>query len=64
MILRVIRQLERLGGDPRPAGCKKLRGDEGLWRVRVGEYRIVYHIDDAKSCVDIRIIRHRKDIYR
>jgi mRNA interferase RelE/StbE len=40
-----------------------LRGDDDLWRVRVGDYRIIHVIDDTQSIVEIRLIRHRKDAY-
>jgi mRNA interferase RelE/StbE len=40
-----------------------LRGADDLWRVRVGDYRIIYVIDDTQSIVEIRVIRHRKDAY-
>ena len=52
-----------LGDHPRPFGCKKLRGS-GYYRIRIGNYRAVYSIDDAKKTVKILDIGHRKDIYR
>lgn len=59
--------LEKIGSllvNPRPSGCKKLHGQSGLWRIRVGEYRIVYSIDDANRVIDVSVIRHRSDAYR
>ena len=61
IIDRVAAKLDSLAALPRPAGCKKLRGGDDLWRVRVGDYRIIYAINDALSIVEIRVIRHRKD---
>jgi len=61
---KVVLKLKALEQDPRPAGCKKLRSNEELWRVRVGYYRVVYTIDDGILIVGIRKIRHRKDIYK
>ena len=61
---RVVEKALSLGDVPRPAGCAKLAGSSGLWRVRVGDYRIVYLIDDDQQTVDIRIVAHRRDVYR
>jgi mRNA interferase RelE/StbE len=60
---RVISKAEALVENPRPAGCVKLVGHD-FWRVRVGEYRIIYAIDDDTRSVDIRIVAHRRDVYR
>ena len=60
---RVKGDIQNLGKEPRPQGCKKLTGREG-WRIRVGDYRIVYEIDDARSVVTVLDIGHRPDIYR
>ena len=57
------KELERLG-DPRPTGCRKLEGAEDLWRIRIGDYRIIYSVDDSRHVVDISAIRHRSDAYR
>ena len=61
---RVLAKIESLKADPRPAGCRKLTGSEDLWRVRVGEYRVVYTIRDARLVVVIIRARHRRDVYR
>lgn len=63
MLARIARQLDALGTTPRPRGCKKLRGATDLWRVRVGDYRILYRVDDAASLIEVRAIRDRKDAY-
>jgi mRNA interferase RelE/StbE len=60
---RVIARIEALASNPRPPGCVKLRGADDLWRIRVGEYRVIYSIDDAGHIVDISAVRHR-DAYR
>lgn len=62
-LTRVARQLDALVTTPRPRGCKKLRGATDLWRVRVGEYRIIYQVDDGASLIEVRAIRDRKDAY-
>jgi len=61
---RVISAIDRLSAEPRPVGVRKLQGAEDLWRVRVGEYRVIYAIDDTNRSVDVRVVRHRKDAYR
>lgn len=60
---KIVGVLKSLEENPRPVGCKKLKGYKSLWRVRVGDYRIVYAVDDVILLVDIREVGHRKDIY-
>jgi mRNA interferase RelE/StbE len=55
--------LQVLAENPRPAGCKKLQNREG-WRIRVGDYRVIYDINDNEKTVLIVIIGHRWDVYR
>ncbi len=61
---RIISGVEALAGDPRPRGCVKLQGAADLWRIRVGDYRVIYSVDDDARLVDIRVVRHRSDAYR
>ncbi|HET9767013.1 MAG TPA: type II toxin-antitoxin system RelE/ParE family toxin [Thermoanaerobaculia bacterium] len=61
---RILAAVEPLAQEPRPAGCRKLRNSRDLWRIRVGDYRIVYRVDDREKSVDIVIVRHRSDVYR
>lgn len=51
-----------LADNPRPAGCIKLSGREG-WRIRQGDYRVIYEIDDEAQIVTVLRVRHRKDVY-
>lgn len=51
-----------LAENPRPIGCKKLKG-RTAYRIRVGDYRIIYDIFDGELCVDVIDLGHRKDIY-
>jgi mRNA interferase RelE/StbE len=60
---RVIRVLRGLAQEPRPAGCRKLVGSENRWRVRLGDYRIIYTIDDAGRLLEIIAVRHRSKAY-
>jgi mRNA interferase RelE/StbE len=55
--------LENLAANPRPPGCKKLKGGDKEWRIRVGDYRVVYVIDDALLLVEVTRIRHRSEVY-
>ena len=64
LVARVLNRIESLGRDPRPTGCRKLIGQGSLWRIRVGDYRIIYEIDDSRQTVDSSAIRHRSDAYR
>jgi mRNA interferase RelE/StbE len=59
---RVRDALAALAENPRPTGCKKLTGREG-WRIRSGDYRAIYEIDDAQKNVTVLHIGHRRDIY-
>jgi mRNA interferase RelE/StbE len=61
---RVADVLRSLANDPRPAGCRKLSGTKHDWRIRVGDYRVIYEIADAPAVVRIYRIRHRKEVYR
>jgi mRNA interferase RelE/StbE len=60
---RIVPRLENLADNPRPPGCKKLQGGDKEWRIRVGDYRVVYTIDDAKLLVEVTRTRHRSDVY-
>lgn len=58
-----INTIDGLADEPRPAGCKQLRGGDG-YSIRRGDYRIVYDIQDAKLIVIVIRAAHRKDVYR
>jgi len=61
---RVIRVIDELARVPRPTGSRKLVGFDNDWRVRVGDYRVIYEIVDSQQVVRIMFVRHRKDAYR
>jgi len=62
--LRIVGAIELLSVDPRPPGTKMLRGgDQGRWRVRVGDYRIVYAIEDDRLLVLVLRVAHRREVY-
>ena len=60
---RVRRAIDGLADDPRPPGCTKLRGRAG-WRIRVGDYRVLYQVDDDARVVTVLRAGHRRDVYR
>ena len=61
---RVIEAVRALSENPRPAGCRKLAGADDDWRIRVGDYRVIYEIADAIRVVRINRVRHRREVYR
>ena len=63
VLARVFARIEQLAETPRPPGCKKLRGARDLWRIRIGDYRVIYFLDDAQRVIEIRAIGDRKDVY-
>ena len=60
---RVDQKILALGDDPRPAGCKKLKGWKDLWRIRIGDWRVVYIIDDHAKVVSVTRVAHRSEAY-
>ena len=64
VVKRVFRRIEMLKDDPLPRQSLKLSGAEQLYRIRVGEYRIVFGVDKAHTQVVIHHVRHRRDVYR
>ncbi|MCY2952289.1 MAG: type II toxin-antitoxin system RelE/ParE family toxin [Planctomycetota bacterium] len=61
---RILGIIERLAKSPRPPGCVKLTGSHDEWRIRVGDWRVLYTVDDPTQIVDIAAVRHRSDAYR
>jgi mRNA interferase RelE/StbE len=61
---RVITAIRALATNPRPPGCRKLAGSKHDWRIRVGDYRVVYEIADQIRVVRINRVRHRREAYR
>ena len=60
----IVEKMLVLENDPRPAQSKKLRGTDGEYRLRVGDYRIFYTVDDAEKTVAIYHVAHRREAYR
>lgn len=61
---RISERIDALARIPRPPGCVKLAGADNLWRLRAGNYRIIYTIDDRPLIVAVVKVGHRRDIYR
>ena len=64
MVGRIIAAIEALEEEPRPKQSIKLRDTERTYRLRVGDYRVIYQIDDEQKEITVFHIRHRKDVYR
>lgn len=63
LFTRIDRKILALADNPRPAGCKKLKGYKDQWRIRAGDWRVVYIIDDTAMRVSITRIAHRREVY-
>lgn len=60
---RVDRKILALVANPRPAGCWKLKGYKDQWRIRIGDYRVIYVIDDGSKTVIVTRVAHRREVY-
>ena len=60
---KIIEEISALSSSPRPSRCKKLKGYKSAWRIRVGDYRVIYEIEEKTLRVLIIAIGHRKNIY-
>ena len=61
---RVRAKIDALAGDPRPPGCAKMAGEDDLYRIRVGDYRVIYAVHDDVLLVIVVRIGHRREVYR
>jgi mRNA interferase RelE/StbE len=61
---RILERVATLGRDPRPPGCKKLHKEQAAYRIRVGEYRVIYQIRDTQLLVLVVRVGNRRDVYR
>jgi mRNA interferase RelE/StbE len=61
---RLVAAIAGLADNPRPAGCEKLAGREDAYRIRQGDYRTVYAIDDGARVVRVVKVGHRREVYR
>ena len=63
LFARIDRKILALSDNPRPSGCKKLKGYRNQWRIRIGDWRVVYIIDDSTASVSITRVAHRREVY-
>jgi mRNA interferase RelE/StbE len=63
LFARIDRKILALAENPRPSGCKKLRGYKDQWRIRVGDWRVVYIINDEVKRVSVTCVAHRREVY-
>ena len=61
---RIVAAVDRLHADPRPPGSRALLGYPNLWRIRIGDYRVIYAIKDAELVILALRVAHRSSIYR
>jgi mRNA interferase RelE/StbE len=64
IVERILIAVQALAENPRPSGCKKLKGSKTDYRIRIGDYRVIYSIEDEKLVVLVLNVGHRKDIYQ
>ena len=62
--IKIVGAMKRLAENPRPSGSRKLVGGERDWRLRVGDYRVLYEINDTKKVVRVLHVKHRREAYR
>ena len=60
---RIFHAIRELASDPRPVGVKKLAGREA-WRIRIGDYRVIYEIYDDRLMIIVIVVGHRREVYR
>jgi mRNA interferase RelE/StbE len=61
---RILVSIAELVTDPRPEGCKKLAGEQNAWRIRIGDYRVLYEIEDDVLTVTVVRVAHRREVYK
>jgi mRNA interferase RelE/StbE len=62
-IARIVPAIQKLAENPRPSGCKKLMGNNNHYRIRIGDYRVLYVIEDIIRIVEVAGVRHRREAY-
>jgi mRNA interferase RelE/StbE len=63
VFMRIDRKILALADNPRPTGCKKLKGYKDHWRIRVGDWRVLYIVDDPAQLIAVTRIAHRREVY-
>jgi mRNA interferase RelE/StbE len=62
--IRILQSISLLADEPRPSGCRKLSGYDDIYRIRIGNYRVIYEIDGKRIIIVILKIGHRREVYR
>lgn len=60
----IITRIRALADNPRPAGCREISGSKNDWRIRIGDYRVIYEVTDRENAVRVMRVRHRSEAYR
>lgn len=63
LFTRIDHKILALADKPRPAGCKELKGYKDQWRIRAGDWRVLYILDDAAKLISVTRIAHRREVY-
>jgi mRNA interferase RelE/StbE len=63
-VTRIIEAVTQLADEPQPQGSQKLSGSERTYRIRIGDYRVIYEVFSDPPIVEVQRVRHRKDVYR
>ena len=63
-VVRIVDAVEKLAEEPLPHGSQKLVGSQCTYRIRVGDYRVIYELLNSVRIVEVQRVRHRKDVYR
>jgi len=63
-VARIVAEVAKLADEPLPHGSQKLTGSERTYRIRVGDYRVVYEVRRDVNRIEVQRVRHRKDVYR
>ena len=61
---RIVHQIKTFAENPRPSGCRKITGSKNDWRIRIGDYRVLYEVNDRAKAVRVMRVRHRREAYR
>ena len=61
---KIISAIQRLADNPRPLGCRRIVSTQNDWRIRVGNYRIIYEINENEQSVRVLRVRYRREAYR
>ncbi len=62
-VAKVVKAIGTLASNPRPSGCKKLVGSKNTYRIRIGDYRVLYFIEDTIRIVEVSGVKHRREAY-